>query len=930
MDRDKKMSKENVVLVELSDLIQQEKWTSVPLNSFTLTHFEKLDNLLQRIQDEKLIEEASQVVKEFLKENKDPKKGISAQYVLGFLDIYKGSLDDSVLINLMDLFASHYKPTIVEYIGERVSQVSDNKVILRILSKIYETTGQEVKKQEVWEKLARIDLEDTESVRNLALLYDAQGKTEEAHEFFKKALHRYIEARNFSGVREIWIKLLPYSDQDFDFFLAIEKKVSRVFDGTDVGTEAKEKRTNLILEDLYRSLSSKGLWDKAFIIVKIMLRYSPNNHNYRRDLINCLKEIYKDNPNVETFLVKSHLNTNSRNVFEGLEDFEKRMFFAKGNFVYHKTWNVGVIREVDEENLIIDFVQKRGHSLSLSMAMDVLESLDKHDIRVYKAVWSKEKLKAKVESDVRWGIVTILKSYGSVSLKMMKSELYPSIFKENEWNNWSLKAKDILEKDAFFAKSIEKPDHFIMRSHSITFDEKKYMEFKTTSQFFNRYKIFTEFMKDSSEGLSSEYFVDMFSYFASFLRTFNKIDSEILASYLLVDKYLSEYSFLRDQVTLPSFTDIIKDPSDASDLFEGLEGVDLKRDCLNKIFQEVPNWEIIFSRIFPTSLAALNKRIFELLEKNKPNFFKAMLKNITERSGDKKEAYFFIIRSYDEFKGYMDISSDQRLIKLLDMLAQTNSEISAKKESSANKKLQKNILSFLYEEGFLSEALRENSSLEFAQKVYEILKEFPSLPPKQLIETQKIIKAIHKDFVFEEMTTSSKTKEADNTFYTLLSSFSTKQRELQHIKLVEMPKNSQDIGEAMALGDLKENAEYHSAKERQTLLTAKSNQLSVELDRAKVVNEEEGKKIKGDVVSFGTKVFLINHLKGDQVESYSILGPWESNPDEGIVSYKSPFGAQFLNAKKGEKLKFSINTHDSDYTVKEIEVLPLSLFSFKD
>ena len=354
-------------------------------------------------------------------------------------------------------------------------------------------------------------------------------------------------------------------------------------------------------------------------------------------------------------------------------------------------------------------------------------------------------------------------------------------------------------------------------------------------------------------------------------------------------------------------------------MFEGLEVVDIKRDCLTKIFQEVANWEVYYARIFPTSPPLLNKRIFDLLEKNRPLFFKALLKNITDKSVEKKEAFFYLARHYEEFKDFVKLSDEQRLLKLLDLLVQTNSEILVKREASSNKKLQKNILGFFFDDGFLEEVLKNSKSLELAQKIYEILRDFPPLLPKQLIETQRIIRSIHKSFIFEEVSLSrSKLKEEDGSFYTLLTSFSEKQRELQHLKEVDMPKNSQDIGEAMALGDLKENAEYHSAKERQTLLTARLNTLNMELDKAKVVDHAD---IKGDVVSFGTKITVLNHYKKDIKESYTILGPWESDPDRGKLSYKSPFGSQFLNAKAGDRLKFTINTHKSDYSIDSIEVL---------
>jgi len=70
-------------------------------------------------------------------------------------------------------------------------------------------------------------------------------------------------------------------------------------------------------------------------------------------------------------------------------------------------------------------------------------------------------------------------------------------------------------------------------------------------------------------------------------------------------------------------------------------------------------------------------------------------------------------------------------------------------------------------------------------------------------------------------------------------------------------------------------------------------------------------------VSFGTVVRLMNNSKKEE-ETYTILGPWESDPDRFVISYMSPFGNAILNHREGETLKFTINERDYDYTLKAI------------
>ena len=141
-----------------------------------------------------------------------------------------------------------------------------------------------------------------------------------------------------------------------------------------------------------------------------------------------------------------------------------------------------------------------------------------------------------------------------------------------------------------------------------------------------------------------------------------------------------------------------------------------------------------------------------------------------------------------------------------------------------------------------------------------------------------------------------------------------KKKQLQNIVEVEMPANSKEIGYALSLGDLRENAEYKAAKERQTILNSTATRLQEEIDRAQIFDPTT---ITVARVSFGTVVHLVNNASGEE-ETFTILGPWESDPDSGVISYMSPFGNAIMNHREGEKLTFTINEREYSYTIKAI------------
>jgi len=109
---------------------------------------------------------------------------------------------------------------------------------------------------------------------------------------------------------------------------------------------------------------------------------------------------------------------------------------------------------------------------------------------------------------------------------------------------------------------------------------------------------------------------------------------------------------------------------------------------------------------------------------------------------------------------------------------------------------------------------------------------------------------------------------------------------------------SKDIEIARAHGDLKENAEYHAAKERLGQVMAKLGMLQMKLSNVQLY---DASKLKADVVTLGMEV-TVKDLSDDSKEKYTLVGPDESDPMNGLISVASPMGKAFLGAKVKEKV----------------------------
>ena len=110
-------------------------------------------------------------------------------------------------------------------------------------------------------------------------------------------------------------------------------------------------------------------------------------------------------------------------------------------------------------------------------------------------------------------------------------------------------------------------------------------------------------------------------------------------------------------------------------------------------------------------------------------------------------------------------------------------------------------------------------------------------------------------------------------------------KELSDLKTVERPKNIEAIEVARAHGDLSENAEYDAAKERQSFIQGRINELEYKLANAEVIDPS---KISKDKVVFGAKILLENIDTGDEVE-YQLVGPDESDIDKAKIFLRKKY-----------------------------------------
>ncbi len=143
--------------------------------------------------------------------------------------------------------------------------------------------------------------------------------------------------------------------------------------------------------------------------------------------------------------------------------------------------------------------------------------------------------------------------------------------------------------------------------------------------------------------------------------------------------------------------------------------------------------------------------------------------------------------------------------------------------------------------------------------------------------------------------------------------FAALEAELQNLKQVERPSIIEAIAEARGHGDLKENAEYHAAKERQSFIEGRIIELDAAVSLANIIDPST---MSGDTIKFGATVTVVDD--DDKEMTIQIVGPYESDSDNGKISVTAPLARGLIGKTLGDSVEISTPKGKKNYEVLKV------------
>jgi transcription elongation factor GreA len=579
-----------------------------------------------------------------------------------------------------------------------------------------------------------------------------------------------------------------------------------------------------------------------------------------------------------------------------------------GAYVVHRSWGFGRIKSYDEgaQRLIIDFEGKKGHPMDPAFCATTMDVLPANHLLVRKET-DTAKIAQLVAEDPAQLVVEGLQAYPNNATTAIDLEItLAQVIGEEKFKKWWSGAKKAVAKDPRISVPEKKTECYILRETPVSAEDEILEQFNTTRSARRRIALAEELATAAARKSDKADLSVVLKGVTDSVKDSNQLDAaerlygaavrDDLAKVAGVDSSgfePSQASLAANARDLPAiaekipvhfqgrFLELIKDthPIECRDIVFNLLKVSQGKfttECINFLVENghaddlastLKRWQTEQNLRAPVLLWIVKNR-------HAKKFAKLLHDLITPRL---LSAIFFAI-DYEALQ-----SASARRIPLGEILSE-DTELIADLLSTADPETARDLANtLLLNQGF--EELTKKSLLA------RFIKIFPNIQSLVAVDAEA----------------------KDEHFFVSRSSYERRREEYESIVSKKIPENSKAIAAAREHGDLKENSEYKMAKQDQQMLMAQKSILERDLARARITDFKE---TTTEQVGVGS-IVEVRH-QGGASTTYTILGAWDSDPDNHVISYKTPLGAALLTKRAGDTVKVKTGGTEEGYSIVTI------------
>ena len=908
------------MIMDFKSLLAEERSLGKnPAASYSVAKFEAIDRELEAIKDEEKKIELREEARKAQEENKD---SIILVYIAERILISLRPHEYNLRLNNMLLtFYEAGNWDVVKYIGSLILSHSESSKALRVLADVAEHQGEEDRKWEYYERFVKADSSDKDIIITLADHYEAIGDRKAAMNYYQRALLRLQKSDDADRIKDVFKRLLDNGRSAYPFYSSFTESMAERDPAT--GLELYRMLLSYLSDALStfdpKSSEYKSSLDSIIEISRRILAADGEDEETKKKVEETLRLKYASSSRLDECLRK-HRIFKAHDAAKALDAFEKDIAYSSGTYVLQKaTRRIGLIVDVKGGMVNVRYSSTDTQSTTLESAYSTLSPLTKQNIKVIKKGVPAQKIKAKILGDggIAWLVRTLLYSSNDskATLKDMKNEVVPSILDESEWKSLSDKIKTELRENSYVRIIPGSTDIYQLTAYPSTPEEKVSYIFRNEPSFYKKVATILDSISAGGIEKSSDAFMEMVSYFQEVLANDKKPISERIASVLLLD-YLSEKEVA---VSFEISFDMLYSSlfeNERKDVFSMIDSPALKKEFVDQV------------------ISYDKKKAAETLVQLFPYYINSYIPNKLRRLNKGVEYYALIKRSVESFRDNIPIfiffATEANLSKeelqkagidenkVLRAELMELSHITKSPDNPENRKFIKSLRKDLVDGHKLSSFIASASRSDVEDFMSLIIFN-EGLENDEKADYRNRIKNRFPDISFSDERKKTEEKPHEirvvSGFLCTQASYDRKKDELKDINTVQMPEILKEINFARELGDLRENSEYQYAKDHKRELERRIGELNNDLTSVRIMTMAD---VLPGMIGFGTKVTLHDNLDDNDI-SYTFMGRWESDPENGIIDFNAPLGQKLVNHKEGENVRFEINGRAYDLTITKIE-----------
>ena len=675
-----------------------------------------------------------------------------------------------------------------------------------------------------------------------------------------------IQEKKFDDLESLWMNQIESDPKDVDAFVRTAKSLRK-----------SEQRTqsDTLLGMLSEMLLERKMWPQRLQVLKEIGRLSKHPATIRPQIEEALRNAYSTRRSFQRAFDFAGFSEPSSNPVERAEKIETWLQYDEGETYFMAGRGAGVVVELNPELGIarLDFEREKRVSVPLGAAGKFLVPIGPDHVLREKFT-NPDKIKTEATKSPSTFFARILQSFGRPMTMPEVRDAVIGIVPEEKWSSWWTSARK--NPQIVVSGTGAKATY----SWSASAGEAD----KTIRREFERADARGKLDLARKHSVRSKELADAFSTaLAGEAVRLSKSDAAMA------------WQILTTLETLPGAYTPPFDPASlitghmASRTVAAVGDKTLRERALNTVRNAHPDWPKVFGEIFflddePRILSV----VMSTLEKEGQSEIRDRLIDETLRYPRRHpRAFYWYAKQLDEQDPLPERANYGFLFQILE--AVTSDEFAP---------VRARLKDFFDKGGLAIRIIMKTDNEEQARKLAESLERYGAIEEYRREDVKHALLMKYPSLREPQV----------EPIYATAETFAQKRAELEHLLKVEIPANKKAIQVAREMGDLSENFEYKSARQRDAYLSARVGKLQTEFSNVRVVDPAT---VDTSAVRVGTKVALAN---GDVRREVTILGPWESAPEHGIYSNQSDVAKALIGHAPGDIVTFMGN----DYEIQSI------------